>query len=649
MPPWQTMPPVHMTCSKAAYDGRDCTTIINRQLQANGSLDPTNGATLGQILGGDGELTVYGKGPEPLVFAAGAPPPYNMSSLFEAPGSMTMPPPLLPDGSLMPVVALVYVSSISDVPAPPSGGQDGEFVLSLERPPPEDAPSPRASPNMMPSPGPMSAGPFKAMSQGKNLLQATRTNATLVVKPTMEELAKGQMDVRVALFFKARDGKIQRVAATSREEPLMVSWKPAPMHHTPLYNAPSATFGGLQLSHRLADENELRRGPISPSAKAAMRPQGVQGDVNGASGKFKNDPEGAVIEAASLAVEAQNRALLQRVKLAEPGAKPEDTSHHMWELPTGYRDFSDLDAVFSTMGPNYVAESNAVGNNLCRVYIDDTSVWKELTEKGQAPVALGKPRNPQEAERLKGLIGTIYPENPELVKRTLRPVICKDVEDIKNDRLRNANMKPMCRVNIAYADHLGGSGHKVIVEVPNKSGAKWESSASNGASWKGEAGVVPEYAYGDNLKVTLVDQGWIFGDTLGEARLMGSDIYPEAWNGPITLQRKGNKSAGGPEVRLHLAVMVEEPKGASTAWPPDPPMYAQVAYMNPSDQETQRLANWDPHQCAKLPFADVNPNYQMNEDIWGALKDGKSIEESALLEKPPGWKPERVKDSCPIA
>ena len=53
-------------------------------------------------------------------------------------------------------------------------------------------------------------------------------------------------------------------------------------------------------------------------------------------------------------------------------------------------------------------------------------------------------------------------------------------------------------------------------------------------------------------------------------------------------------------------------------------------------------------RSSSFPFADVNPNYQMNEDIWGANADIKTLEQAKFLEKP-DWETKRVKDSCLMA
>jgi len=82
-------------------------------------------------------------------------------------------------------------------------------------------------------------------------------------------------------------------------------------------------------------------------------------------------------------------------------------------------------------------------------------------------------------------------------------------------------------------------------------------------------------------------------------------------------------------------------------WCPDPPIYAPLRAMDPQDKQQLRLACYDPTQNAKLMFADANPNYRINEDIWGVLADYKTAR-SLLVQKPDAAH-KRVKDECIMA
>jgi len=132
------------------------------------------------------------------------------------------------------------------------------------------------------------------------------------------------------------------------------------------------------------------------------------------------------------------------------------------------------------------------------------------------------------------------------------------------------------------------------------------------------------------------------------------DFYPEPFYSQLPLLNGGTKSNTNPETgskaaSILLEVQVIEPLGKSEQWPPSPAIYAPMKNLNQSDQETQRLANWDTHQNSKIAFADVNPNYTMNEDIWGACSTKRSIEEGSLQMHKEEWQPTRVKDECLMA
>lgn len=82
-------------------------------------------------------------------------------------------------------------------------------------------------------------------------------------------------------------------------------------------------------------------------------------------------------------------------------------------------------------------------------------------------------------------------------------------------------------------------------------------------------------------------------------------------------------------------------------WCPDPPMYVPVTSCNETDRETLRLAMYDEHQCAKLAFQDVTPNYRIDEDIWGVAAMARQ-QKPAGHRRPPAQQ-RRVKDDCLMA
>jgi hypothetical protein len=556
------------------------------------------------------------------------------------------------------VFVLVEIDKITDVPAPLDGGL-GEVMLTLER-------ASGGQPIGRPS------GPFRMEAQGE-LRQALNVQGKLTARVSIEDLGQDTMELRVVAYY--HGPQPMPIGAA----PISVSWKPVGLKYTELQEQTYKPVGGIYLAYRWVQEADLQRSMIKPIAsprgkgkgKGGESPRGV-GDISGVSGKFKHGGQDEVFEAAALAVEAQNRALKQRQHLATQyetvvSDDQQTKQGSVWEGPNGYRDWSNLDSVFITMGPNYVAQSGETGANICRVYNEETSVWKELRNK-----AYLQPVNPLDEQCARDLVSTLYKDNPDTVMTTLRPVLCKDVSSIERGGIRDARDKPILHIKIWNAQHLrtkagfmhGAVTPKVIVEIPGKPASKWETKPTRDGrhvEWNEEA-VISGYTYGDSLKITVADKAFLGfgGEThLGEGRLSGADFYPDSFHAALRLSgagphgnTTGNKGPGGNSSQLAtlmLEVRVEDPIGGVNNWPPAPPMYAPVENLNASDRETQRLANWDPHQICKLPFADVNPNYQMNEDIWGAMSDGKAVNHGTLMSKPPDWRQPRVKDGCPMA
>jgi len=657
--------------------GKDVTMLINQFIQSNGVMNPTRGSSMLEIFGNNEDLTVWGPTTAqrdefggrsmndiPLVFKGGTPPPYNLQPLFmgQHPASGTFSH----QGAPVPVVAIIELDKIIDIPAP-SGGGDGEVTLTLER--------------FQGGKQLSSTAPFKTEVQG-NLRQATNLKGKLACRLTLEDLAKGAVQLCVSAHYKGswlKFGNGQRIGTSA---PFSVSWKPEPTQYVPIYSdqkrsgGGGVAVGGIYISHRFAQDSEdlyksMRNGPEAPEQAKAKAADKNTSDINGITGNYKKGSQDEVIEYAALAVEGQNRALHQRIKLAttaqamnEERKTNRDESALTWRLPNSYRDWKDLDAVFITFGPNYVAQSSEVGPSICRVYQENTSVWKELMSK-ESPLGVGNIDDVDEQIRMKKLLFDMTGKDPEEVTSTLRPLVCKDVSSIERDGSKNVNQKPKLRINVrsalnlrAKAGFMKGEVHpKVIIEIPGKPGSKWESKPatdSKNVQWD-EEGTITGYDYGDDLKITVVDKAFIgFEDHLGEVRLPGMDFYPEPFYAQLPLLNGGTKSNTNPETgskaaSILLEVQVIEPLGKSEQWPPSPAIYAPMKNLNQSDQETQRLANWDTHQNSKIAFADVNPNYTMNEDIWGACSTKRSIEEGSLQMHKEEWQPTRVKDECLMA
>jgi len=591
------------------------------------------------------------------------------------------------------VLAVINIDKIVDIPPPASGGS-GEVVLTLERAQGAHPPKQLAS-----------AGPFPTEStmQG-NLRMVENCKAKLVARVTLEDLANGAGEFRVSAHYKAswyEFGASHHIGTTM---PLSVSWKPQQLQYSVLLEDSGTKksggyalpVGGIYVSYRLdKDSEELDNNESGPVAPEQAKPVDIYADHNGVSGKFKKNSQDEVLEFAALAVEAQNRALIQRINIAKTAAEnladAEKETSLVWAHDNGYRDWADLDSVFVTMGPNYVAQSL---DPICKVYEENTSVYKELCH------IMGTPKTVQEEENLRMLIYSMHKKNPQEMTSTLRPIICKDVSNIPRGELTAEQQKPTLRVKVHKAlnlrskeGFLNGMVHpRVIVDIPGKPASQWsgfgssfgaESDRTGGLGdgakaherfetthgvdgknvvWDQE-GIIKGYNVGDDLRIMVVDKEWVgfdIGEHLGEARLSSADFYPDGFFAQIPLynghetKSNTNPSQGEKGACILLEVKVIEPLGKATNWPPNPAMYAPLKNMNVTDQETQRLANWDEHQWAKLCFHDVNSKYQVTEDIWGGHYAEKGCKEGVLSENHADmgaseWKRERVKDDCLMA
>lgn len=684
---------------RATQGDADVTGLVNQLIHANGLEDPTKGSTIEQIFGNFEELKVWGHGvPQratpksgafikdvPMVFAGYSMPPYDLRPLFkEIPVSGSFR-----QGTPVPVVAVVDVEKIVDIPSA-AAGDGGEVFLTLE----QEQNGKRLS----------KIGPFKMEAQSAKGLCTVNCKGCLASRVGMGDLAKGSVRFRVAVHYKGawyKLGSEQRVGASA---PFDVAWKPETNKYVALMTEPEQAYnsarpvGGIYISYRFAEDTpELHRqvhawkaGPGAPSQAQPAEEQANKIDISGVSGKFKKGTQEEVLEYAALAVEAQNRALHQRINLAMSAKQANELRHaqesqpnaKVWRMSTEYRNWRDLDSVFITLGPNYVAQSHEVGPTICRVYEEDTSVWKELVgnSRGGGPETLGVPESMEEEAQMKTLVSSISNVDPDKSAAQLRPIIARDVKTIRRDGIRNAAVNARLSVKIHNAANLrtregflqGEIHPKVICEIPGKSKessgfgflgqsnsiGRWETHpAKDGAhiEWN-QQGIIEGYEYGDDLTIKVVDKSWVgFEDHLGEARLAGSDFYPDSFFAQLPLINGGKKISNTVPMRgmkgasILIEVRVIEPLGKFEDWPPATAIYAPLDRMNESDLETQRLANWDVNQQAKLSFADVQPNYKMGDDIWGAFETVKSVKEGAHMNKPASWQPPRVKDECLVA
>jgi len=359
-------------------------------------------------------------------------------------------------------------------------------------------------------------GPFTARAQkgGRQLLMAECAGARVFAHAPLRfggDAKEGAMFVRVAISYVRGSGVLDLVGIT---EPIKVTWRPAAKEYYEIRpRGRSQVLGGVYLTHRLMTEGEISAGAAAgiPATVGRRSNMGVPREVHQQlSGRTGNFPAGSLEEAfeqAAINAEAQNRALLQHCKVLDPH------SHEHVRVVHGYREWANLDELFRTMGPNPLAQSEELGATVTRAYTEKTSVLRELIPK------LRPAMSPTDEQLNLKLIEMMYGQDPKRVEQSLRPLLCKDPEEI-------AATKDM-------------------------------------------------------------------------------------------------------------------------RWCPDPPIYAPLRSMDAQDKQLLRLACFDPTQNAKLMFADVNPNYRINEDIWGVLADYKTAR-SLLVQKPDAAH-KRVKDECIMA
>lgn len=575
--------------------------------------------------------------------------------------------PMSPQEANIPVVAYLELDRVTDLVAftgagafpKPKGSKDGDQVVVTLEPAAADGGSGRLDVGKKELDR---SGPFQSEMQGQ-LLKANLAPANLRIKVPFGELAKGSTDLRVIVWVQQDKNNLVPVGATKT---LTVSWKPEPPKHYAIIGSGEKNCGGIYLSHRFARETDVPQPIKKATTEIDVRPErplAADKSAFQSHSRHGNFPKGSdedFKEHAAGALEAQNRALLQRLKEADPDEHGQMMSDREWVGPSGYRDWKDLDSLFITMGPNYVAQSDSVGSHICRVYQEDSTLMREL-EQEKGPTALGRPVNLEDKATKLQLVEMMTKEHPERVQSALRPVIAKDAKQLRLDQEQAAlkgikREKPKLHVKVIAANYLhnpddlafGTTGVKVVVEIPGKR-ARWETSSINNVVnpvWE-EEGELEDYWYGDDVVLKVVDKNFVvFTEHMGEVRLKAEEFEHEPFTGTVHL-KGGKQTQAGQLPTLSFEVHVAA-HGNLMNWPPEPPVYAPIANLNPSDQETQRLANYDPIQCAKLPFADVNPNYCINQDIWGALGDAKAAN-ALLMQKPDHWKIKRVKDDCIMA
>jgi len=282
-------------------------------------------------------------------------------------------------------------------------------------------------------------GPFPAVDQGTSrklgrLARADCASAPVVVNAPLHfggDAEGGAMYIRISVNYGDPMPGSTEHEFVGITEAIKVSWVPSSMQYCLLKGFDGSTLGGVYLRCRLLTEAEAtahaQGAPMGAAAGPGRRVPQIGAPVeplHRVSGRTGNFPAGSPEEAyeqAAINAEAQNRALLQRCKIADPSHQ--DKNPHV-KLLHGYREWDSLDCVFLTMGPNPLAMSEDIGPSVCRSYQDNHTLLKEL--RGNLP----EPKSQADAELNLRMLRMMHHDDPHRVTTALRPVICKDPDEI---------------------------------------------------------------------------------------------------------------------------------------------------------------------------------------------------------------------------
>lgn len=281
-------------------------------------------------------------------------------------------------------------------------------------------------------------GPFEAeFPGGLQLVAADCLESPVYIQAPLHfggDADEGAMYVRISVAYTKLQQRTQAAEQVGVTDPIKVSWRPIKRQYYEIKHKGSGkVLGGIYLSHRLMTETEAKA--QGPGAGVEVPPQRQRPHIGApveplqrVSGRTGNFPPGSAEEAfeqATLNTEAQNRALLQHCKMADPDSHRNDL-HIKWV--NGYREWDSLDSLFKTMGPNPLAMSEEISPSVTRGFADTTSILAELAPRLQVPMS------PAEEQLNLNLIGMLHRGDPLKVTSAVRPVVCKDPDQIAKNR-----------------------------------------------------------------------------------------------------------------------------------------------------------------------------------------------------------------------
>lgn len=332
------------------------------------------------------------------------------------PNAMSMPQQTMADADPLHmkemnhgVVALLEFHRAMDLPPPRVANQDTEVVVLNE----EDRELNRV-------------GPLPTQSQqNSRLLAVDCADARLYVQAPVRfggDAQEGAIYFKLSISYQ----NAENIGVTDR---IKVSWQPVmKQYHELKQPQTGSVIGTICFSYRLVTEAEAKSKKVPSESKHVPEIGPPVEPLMRLSGRTGNYPPGSQEEAfeqAALNCEAQNRALLQRVKMA-------DKKSHLTDpgviRANGYREWDGLDNLFLSMGPNPVAMSEEIGPSVTRAYQQHTSVMKEMAPRLPLPLSIAD-------EMLNaGLVRNMCKNDPMQAKNMLRPVICKDPHEIAGPR-----------------------------------------------------------------------------------------------------------------------------------------------------------------------------------------------------------------------
>jgi len=281
------------------------------------------------------------------------------------------------------------------------------------------------------------AGPFETSDQGPNLRRASCHKSRVFVQAPLHfggDAEEGAMYVKVLVSYTNTQQSSQGTEPIGVTESIKVAWRPQTKKYYEIrQKGTRSVLGGISLTHRLMTEEEVgKQHPGQsiemPHAKAIPQLGPPIEPLHRVSGRTGNFPPGSreeALEQAAINGEAQNRAFLQRCKIADRTCHERDP--HIKYI-NGYREWDSLDSLFTTMGPNPLAFSDELGANVARSYQESTSVYKEIAPN------LPPVRSPADEHLNLELLRMMYKEDPRQVHTALRPTVCKDPEVIAASR-----------------------------------------------------------------------------------------------------------------------------------------------------------------------------------------------------------------------